>query len=201
MKIEEVLNKDEKIVYTLKPDFVSYMLSSIQYIPIIPIGIFIFLFSLPFVIIGLALFLKHPFGLNLIGLNLGNEEEYIGAQIFGLIFFLLGCIPFYKGFVLTISPVFFWIGYYNLLFIFTNKRYIVKSGWFTNNYKIINFSVIKNIELKVDFFDKIFNTGNILIFTSDLTFSEDNVQTGSEVIYKIKEPYKVLQIITDLIKV
>jgi len=78
----------------------------------------------------------------------------------------------------------------------TDKRAILQSGIFGRNFKSINYDEIKNASVSKGFFNWIFKTGSINIFTGEVTSTGgEHPRTVSkyDTFVYISDPYDVLK--------
>ena len=80
--------------------------------------------------------------------------------------FLFFIIPF---FALHLMPVWIWLGnvvtankkWENTKYYVTDKRIIIKNGFFAENYQTIYYKDIKNVNLRIGLLDKMLGVGDI----------------------------------------
>ena len=78
----------------------------------------------------------------------------------------------------------------------TNERAILQSGIFGRNFKSVQYDEIKNASVSIGFFNWIFKTGNINIFTGEVTSTGgEHPRTVSkyDTFMYISEPYNLLK--------
>lgn len=141
-RVEDILDKDEKILLRTKPNKKAYVLSAV--LTMLPIAIFWTAFDLTFVL----------------------------ALIFGKMDAPKWGYALVIGFLLVhMTPVWIWlgniiratIGYKNIEYVFTDKRIIVRSGVIGIDFKNVYYSEIEGVNLRVGIFDRMFKVGDIYI--------------------------------------
>lgn len=169
-EIEDIINKDEQVLWKGKPKKSAYILGSI--FNMLPIGLIWLLFDGAFIGIMIAnnVFKEMPF------------------------FVIIGIIAF---FAIHLIPVWAWVGniitsshkYKNLEYAFTNKRIIIKSGLIGVDFKNIYYSEIESVNLSVGLSDKILKVGDIYIKS----------QGQSQVMFDISDPYFISQKLQEIV--
>lgn len=172
--IDDVLMKDEKVLWRGKPNPKSYVWAAV--VKMLPIailwlgvdGFFIFFIS--------RLMIR-------------------GQMPLGFLGFI---IPF---FLLHLTPVWIWLfnvlkarrEVKNLEYAVTDRRVIIRSGIIGIDFKFVNYTEIDSVNIKVGLIDKIFKVGDIYI----------NSSVNSAVLWDVPNPYKIgraLQKVTTDIK-
>ena len=169
-QIEDIIAKDEQILWRGKPKRKAYILSSI--------------FSMfPFALIWLLF--DGVFIVTMIATNAFSQMPT--AAILGIIVF----------FAFHLTPVWIWLGniitaskgYKNLEYVFTNKRIIIRSGIIGIDFKNIYYSEIQSVNLKVGIFDKMLKVGDIYIKSKN----------SSQVLFDISDPYFITQKLQEIV--
>lgn len=140
------LGEDEQLLWTGKPDKKVFMLE--QFFKMFPIALLWLCFD----------------GLFIGGITYGIISG--GIPIALIIFFVV-------FFAIHLTPVWIWLSNIltarrrlkNIEYGFTNKRIIIKSGLFANVENIF-YSEISSVNLRVGLIDRMFNVGDIVIYTS-----------------------------------
>ena len=169
-QIEDIINKDEQILWRGKPKRKAYIFSSI--FAMFPIAIIWLLFDSVFII---AMFATDAF------------SQIPPAAMIGIIVF----------FAFHLTPVWIWIaniitaskGYKNLEYVFTNKRIIIRSGIIGIDFKNIYYSEIQSVNLKVGLIDKMLKVGDIYIKSKN----------SSQVLFDISDPYFITQKLQEIV--
>ena len=156
--LKRILDEDEEIIKTYKPNRKR----------------FLFLNLLTTVIFGL-LFFSIPFVLGLGGLiGFIAFTTDSGARDFSgpTILIVIGCVALFF-FLMTILGTF--VRYKRTLYVLTNKRLLIRSGFIGVDYKSMQLSSIGVVNVRVDFLDKLVhpNTGTI-------TFASNSAPMGNQ---------------------
>ncbi len=171
-KIEDILDKDEQILWQQTPKKSAYIWSRI--LTMLPIVILWLIFDGTFVAIAIAT-----------GMLDGIPTIAVAA---------LGVF-----FALHLLPVWIWIAgiirgvaeHKNVHYVVTDKRLMVRSG-IIPDIKIIDFSSLQSVNCKVGLIDRMLHVGDLYI-----TYSG-----GKVVLFDIANPYNISstlqQIITDI---
>ena len=160
--IEDVLMKDEKVLWRDKPNAKSYVWASV--VKMLPIALIWLVFD----------------GVFIFFISTGMSRGQIPIGFLGFI------IPF---FLLHLAPVWIWAfkiikakrEVKNLEYAITDKRIIIRSGVVGIDFKFLNYTEIDSINIKVGLIDKIFKVGDIYI----------NASVNSAVLWDIDNPYKI----------
>ena len=160
--IEDVLDKDESVLWREKPNKKAYLWSKV--FDMLPIGLLWLFFDGFFI----AMMITS-----------GAFEEMPVVMVIGLCAF----------FLLHLSPIWIWIGNIikgyleikNIEYAFTEKRIIVRSGVIGIDFKNIYYTDIQSVNLKVGISDKIFKVGDVYI----------KANNEAVVLFDIKNPYQI----------
>lgn len=169
-QIEEIIGKDEQILWRGKPNRKAYIFSSI--FSMFPFALIWLLFDSVFIV---AMFVSDAF------------SQMPSGAIIGIIIF----------FAFHLTPVWIWIGniitasrgYKNLEYVFTNKRIIIRSGIIGIDFKNIYYSEIQSVNLKVGLIDKMLKVGDIYIKSKN----------SSQVLFDISDPYFITQKLQEIV--
>ena len=185
--IKMILDDDEQIVESFKPNKIRYtLINSI-------IWVIVFLvFSVPFFVTGL---------LGVIGvMKFLNDTD--GTRDFAapIVFIIVAAIIL--AIVIT-SIIGMFFRYKNSLYVITNKRFIIRSGFIGVDYKSLTFDVIGYADVRVDFLDKLIhpNTGTILFGSAATPII--NGQKGGTSTFSfsyVENPYEVYKKVQACIK-
>ena len=146
-ELEAIVGSNEKILYEGKPNKKCYIFESI-FNPLLPFALLWAIFDLS--ILGGTFFAQ--------GLN-------------NMLFFL---VPFM---LLHLMPVWIYLGgilfiarrYKNTAYIVTDRAIYVSGGVFTRNFNAKPFAELSHINLHRGVFDQMFNVGDIIATTNQLT--------------------------------
>lgn len=142
-ELRAIIGSDEKILYEGKPDKRCYIFESI-FNPLLP-------FALIWVVFDMAL---------LGGVPLSQTNNVI------LIFILFHMMPVW----IYLSGILFTsVRYRNTTYIITDRAIYLSGGVFTKNIKVKPFAELSHINLHRGIFDQIFNVGDIIATTDQLT--------------------------------
>jgi membrane protein YdbS with pleckstrin-like domain len=164
-EFDAVKDQDEEIYWVGKPAFV----------PFIALGI-------PFLIFGLFWGAFDYFGFIR---NMGSLPGFL------MLFMLFHLFPFYGGILNMVRLV---LVHKNTCYAYTNKRMMIRSGFWGIDFKSIDYDKIVNLEVNVNPLEKIFNVGSIRIAAGDMV----NPRRGLNQFTSIQEPYEVFKKIKEV---
>jgi membrane protein YdbS with pleckstrin-like domain len=141
-KVEDILDKGEKVLLRTKPVKKAYIWSAI--LTMFPFALLWAAIDSIFVVVLFSGKIEAP------------KWVYILMAVF-LIFHM--------------TPVWIWLGniirsaieYKNIEYVFTEKRIIVRSGIIGIDFKSVYYSEVEGVNLRVGLFDKIFKVGDVYI--------------------------------------
>ncbi len=167
--LESILAKDEQVIWRGKPKKSAYLYSS-------------FVKELPGLLSGL---LTTTLFFVMVGIYLGMEAFWISLAFIG-VFWVIGL--FTKiGRLVTYS-----YRYKNIDYALTNRRIIIRSGLIGVDYKSINYKEVKTVKLDVTWIDRLFNVGDIYIYTGDEPrLSKSKKIINDKVFFDIPNCYEV----------
>lgn len=160
-KIDDLLEKDEEILWRGKPKKSAFVVSRILQL-------------LPFALIWIAF--DGTFIALLITQNIFSQMPWY-AVVFIVFFFLIHLIPVWIWISNIITAN---IHYKNIEYCFTQKRIIFKTGFFID-IKNVYYSEINAVNVKVGLTDKITKVGDIYITSNN----------GAHVLLDLEDPYFV----------
>ena len=174
-ELRKILDSDETIALSIKPNKKRFtFLSIIGTIPLL-------LFSLPFLIVGI---------LGLVGV-IQFVQEGGGVSLLGpWIMFAVGVLA---AIIWVTNIVSVFVRYKRCVYVVTNKRLIVRSGFVGVDYKSLELSQATAMTVRVDFLDKLVkpNTGTITFGSASMPMVTD--RNGRVVPYAfahIDDPYE-----------
>lgn len=171
--IDEVLEKNEQVLWRGKPKKSAYILSS--FFKMFPVALLWLIFDGGFII---AMFTTDA---------LESAPPFMPLILVVFFAFHLTPVWIWLGNVITAS-----IQHKNLEYAFTNKRIIIKSGVVGIDIQNIYYSDIESVNLKVGIFDRLLKVGDIYIRSKN----------EAKVIFDIDDPYfitqKLQQIVIDI---
>lgn len=160
--VEDILEKDEKILQRLKPNAKVIRLEAI--FKGMPLALLWFSID--------AVFIVTMF-------TTGAVEEAPWMIAFMVGFFALHLLPVWLYIANLIKNL---AGYKNIEYVFTDKRIIIRSGLVGIDFKSIYYTSLESVNLKVGLFDRLFKVGDIYL--------KANTQTA--VLEDIENPYVYL---------
>lgn len=160
--VEDILEKDEKILQRLKPNAKVIRLEAI--FKGMPLALLWFSID--------AIFIVTMF-------TTGAVEEAPWMIAFMIGFFALHLLPVWLYIANLIKNL---AGYKNIEYVFTDKRIIIRSGLVGIDFKSIYYTSLESVNLKVGLFDRLFKVGDIYL--------KANTQTA--VLEDIENPYVYL---------
>lgn len=166
-QFEAVKDKDETFFWIGKPEFAPFILSGI-----------------PFLIFGLLWGAFDYFGF-----IIHMPAKAIG---FAIPFFAIHLFPFYAG-ILNMVRLFFVHG--NTFYGVTNKRLMMRSGFFGIDFKAIDYDKISDIEVNVNPIENLFGVGTIQAYSGRTTDKGGRIY---DKFIAIKNPYEVFKKIKEI---
>jgi membrane protein YdbS with pleckstrin-like domain len=111
-----------------------------------------------------------------------------GPQTFISLFMLLHMFPFYGSIINMIRLI---LVHHNTYYAYTNKRLMLRSGFFGIDFKAIDYDKIQNLEVNVNPLEKLFNVGSIRAFTGEFATTRNGSRPISSGFTAIQNPYEV----------
>lgn len=133
--INNMLDREEKVIYCVKPLKKPMVLKSLVMVPLL----------LPFIV------------LPIIVLPMTSKVPLMAYIFFGIFWY-----PFLLLIVLS-ATIYPWLAWRNMYYILTNKRLIIRKGVVGIDYDILNLDKIQEINIDRGFWDKIYNTATITV--------------------------------------
>jgi membrane protein YdbS with pleckstrin-like domain len=146
-EFESVKDDDERILWTDKPKFIPYAIT----------GLGLGLTGVIFITV--YYFLTK---------NVKNDDGTVGGFNYLFAAILVG------GFVWEIGKKLF--SYSNTSYAYTNKRVMMRTGFIGTDFKSIDYDKISDIEVTVNFVERMFNVGTVRFF-SGRTQTDDGTTT------------------------
>lgn len=168
-KLRHILNDNEKVLWFEKPARLPYYLTTMPS-------------SLVLIIFGACEFLVLRYFFFPTFFMPGDAELPWIANLMIAVF----CLPFFIG---ILYPFYIILSYKNLLYAFTDKRVIIRSGAWGADYITTEYDKIADIEVKVGPIGDSYGTGNIRFVTGT---SEKGQKLG-QTMYAISDPYAVFK--------
>jgi membrane protein YdbS with pleckstrin-like domain len=140
-QFEEVRDRNEEILWAGKPNFFAFMIQGI-----------------PFLIIGLLWGAVDYF----VFIRFMEEE----IEAFAIPFFAIHLFPFW-GSILNMARLYLVHG--NTYYAFTNKRLIMRSGFWGTDFKVVDYDRISDLEVNVNPIENMLSVGTIRVFAGGTT--------------------------------
>ncbi len=168
-QFEAVRDKDERILWVGKPAFIPFIMSGI-----------------PFLIFGLLWGAFDYFGF-IRNMNLNGEGTW-----FMVPFFAIHLFPFYAS---ILNMILLFLVHGNTFYAYTNKRLMMRSGFWGTDFKAIDYDKISDIEVNVNPVENLFGVGTVQAFSGRTS------NKGASIYDKfiaIPEPYEVFKRIKEV---
>jgi membrane protein YdbS with pleckstrin-like domain len=166
---EGIRDKDEEILWIEKPVFTPFVLNGFGAIlPAIIGAVLIFTFFLT-------------------DSKEGEKTNWI-ILVFGLI--AIG-----QGLYTILNKI---LSYQNTFYAYSNRRVIMRTGFWGIDYKIIDYDKISDIEVRVNVIEKIFNVGTVQFFSGRTQKSEDDIKKLYDRWEAIRNPYDVFKMVKQI---
>ena len=165
-EFETVKDDDESIYWTGQPAFVPFLARGIPFLIFgLFWGVFDYFFFMQFLTFG-------------------------GMQAIIIPFMLLHMFPFYGSIINMIRLV---LVHHNTYYAYTNKRLMLRSGFFGIDFKAIDYDRIQNLEVNVNPLEKMFNVGSIRAFTGEFVHTKNGSRPVFSEFSSIQDPYEVFK--------
>jgi hypothetical protein len=164
-EFDSIKDRDEEIYWTEKPKLVPYLFS----------GTFAALFTIAFGVVWL-----------LIARSSVKENDT------NTYFWLFGLFPLLQGLYIFLKKL---LSYPNTAYGYSNKRVMMRTGFIGTDFKTIDYDKISDIEVTVNFLERMLNVGTIRFF-SGRTQTDENVTTKLYDSWSaISNPYEVFKMV------
>ena len=147
-EFEAVRDKDEQIFWTGKPAFIPFILRGV-----------------PFLIVGL-LWGAMDYAVAIRPMLRHEGRGFPGFAGFIIPFFALHLLPLWLG---VLNMVRLLLVYGNTRYAYTNKRLMMRSGFWGIDFKTIDYDKIQALEVDVDPIEKLLGVGSIQAFSGNTT--------------------------------
>lgn len=165
-QFEAILDRDEKILWNGRPALLPFLATGV-----------------PFLILGLIWGAIDYFGfIRHMGGGEGPGKKMLGFMI---PFFLLHLFPFW-GSILNMARL--WLVHGNTCYAYTNKRLLLRSGFWGTDFKAIDYDRIQDLTVTVNPLENLCKVGSIRAFTGAFT------SKGAQIFDRftaIENPYEV----------
>ena len=183
-ELKKILDNDEEVKEYFKPNKKRFVLINILFS------------SLFFLLVFGGIFIAGLFGiLGIIDFTSDNGEK----DLFAPIMLLIISLPFFVGSILTL--VGYAVRYKRALYVVTNKRLIIRSGFIGVDYKSIELKYVGLVNVRVDFLDKLSggNTGTITFASPAIPMNGQNNVHGAFSFASVENPYDVYKKVKEYI--
>lgn len=182
-KLDRLLNADEKILWSGKPQRKAFVLPALS--------------SIPFGLLFLAFSIFWVFG-----------AASAGAPVF---FLLFGGIFTLVAIAIALGPC-MWqlLRYRNTEYMITDKRILTQTGAIGLDTRFVDFDKIQEVYVKIGVFDRLFGTGSLYAMTAGSPVfgpSMGSYQSGFGGMYglrpslaALKEPYEVQKLLQEAVE-
>ncbi len=163
-EFEAIKDDNETIFWSSKPTFIPFVATGI-----------------PFLIVGIIW--------GIIDFSIfRNGFMYLGGWL--NLFMLLHLFPFYGSIINMIRLV---LVSNNTYYAYTNRRLMLRTGFFGTDFKTIDYDKIQNIEVNVNPLERVLNVGTIKIYTGEVGRSKNGTYSIYTRFIGIKNPYEVFK--------
>ena len=180
-ELKKILDEDEEVKEYFKPNKKRYVLINILFSVF-----FLLLFGGGMLVVGIL-------GLTG-GISFGEEDDAMAPVVF-----IVMAAPILLMAVFTVAG--YIARYKRSLFVVTNKRLIIRSGFIGVDYKSIELKYIGLVNVRVDFLDKLSgsNTGTITFASAAIPMNGQNNTNGQFCFSCVDNPYEVYKKVKEYI--
>lgn len=171
-EFEAIKDRDEQIYWVGQPTLIPFVASGI-----------------PFLIIGIIWFIISAsiFGGAFIGMGSMMGRGFSAG------FLLFGFLHQFPFFLSIFNFIRLFLVHKNTYYGYSNKRILHRTGFFGIDFKTIDYDKIQNIEVNVNFFERLFNVGSIRFFSGEIVHSDQGSRPSYTVFKAIENPYEVFK--------
>jgi membrane protein YdbS with pleckstrin-like domain len=166
-EFESIKDSNEEILWSSKPKFIPYLFS----------GSWQWIFTVLFAFIWI--YAAQGMGAN------SND-----ANGFGKYFWLIGFIPLAQGLYTLISKL---LSYPNTVYAYSNRRVMMRTGFIGTDFKTIDYDKISDIEVTVNFIERIYNVGTVRFFSGRTETKDDTTKKLYDAWIAIENPYEIFK--------
>ncbi|HSC53295.1 MAG TPA: PH domain-containing protein [Phnomibacter sp.] len=163
-QFEQVLDKDEKTLWIGRPKLIPFLTT-----------------GLPYLAIGIIWFCTDYF------VFIRTMDSAIAG--FTIPFFLLHLFPFWGSMLNMLRLM---LVYNNTYYTYTNRRIMMRSGFWGTDFKAIDYDKISDIEVNVNPIEKFFNVGTVQAYSGRVNDKGNRVY---DKFVAIENPYEVFKMI------
>ncbi len=116
-----------------------------------------------------------------------NEFMFNG---FMTMFMILYLFPFYGSILNMLRLI---LVYQNTYYAYTNKRLMLRTGFFGTDFKTIDYDKIQNIEVNVNPLERLLHVGTIKMYTGEVGRSKNGTYSIYTNFIGIENPYEVFK--------
>ena len=181
--LKKILDDDEEIKESYKPNKKRFVL-----IRTVISCLFMLLFGGAFLVVGI---------LGVLSIISFADESGVQDISGAIAFIVIGGIPLL---LIVMSIVGNIVRYKRTIYVVTNKRLIIRSGFIGVDYKAIEIKNIGLVNVRVDFLDKLVkpNTGTVTFASAALPMNGNNQQTQFTFAC-VDDPYEVYRVVKSYI--
>lgn len=161
---DSILDQDEKIIWTGRPEFIPFILSGIWS------GVFIIVLAVVWIAIGT---------------HVKPENDTTEGWAFWWV--LLPIVLFLLNFLNRI------FSFGNTCYAYSNRRVMMRTGFFGTDFKIIDYDKISDVEVTVNFIGRAYNVGTIKFFSGRTQTDEGTTSKLYDNWEAIQNPYEVFK--------
>lgn len=170
---ESIRGKDEEILWSGRPAFVPFVAG----------GLFA---GLPAIIIGLILLVSSHF----------STYEVDSSRFGLLILWFVSLLSIGQGLWSIAYRV---LSYNNTRYAYSNRRIIVRTGFFGTGFKSVDFDKITDIEVKVNFVERLYDVGTVQFFSGRTESNDDTVSKVYDKWHSVALPYELFRDVKEVI--
>ncbi len=164
---ESIKDDNEEIVWHGKPNFIPYIFS----------GVFAGILAVAFGVIWV-----------LTTRNFGAESNNNSFSFF----WLFGIIPLIQGLYTFLKRI---LSFSNTVYACSDKRVMMRTGFVGTDFKTIDYDKISDIEVTVNFIDRIYNVGTIRFFSGRTQTDDGNTTKLYDSWDAIENPYQIFKLV------
>ncbi|NMC36391.1 PH domain-containing protein [Candidatus Beckwithbacteria bacterium] len=165
-EIEQILNKNEKIIWEGKPEIIPY---AVAYLLPIPVAFILAIIILIFV----------------------KSSKHLYLDTISVVFLVVPTLAMFFGGILSFFYRF--LNYKFVRYYFTDKRVIFQSGIIGRDFEMTDYDMVRSLSVNVNLLDKLFgkNSGTIVVGNGenyDLTYNSlENISNPYQTLEKLKQ--------------
>ncbi len=169
-EFEAIKDNNEAILWSDQPVFIPFMM---QAVPFLMLGIVWFLIN--------STFYRFMFE---------DGFMFAGFSSFALLFVVVHQFPLIAS---VLNAIRLLLVFKNTVYGFSNKRVMLRTGFFGTDFKVVDYDKIQNLEVNVNPIEKLFHVGKIRIYSGEVSVRNNQSHPKYTVFYAIKNPYDVFK--------